>query len=395
MVQISINKNIMAEATQMLLQVSTVKSPGSSPNENTLFSVSPTTLSLVATSNAHMAHIKDIPIKIDNGNIMDHVDKPLMINTKKLAGIVKTCGETVHVKLGDDKIKMGSARKTFVLDSYDISSYEIPEVKLFDYEIDTKILKNLFNELSSITYSKVGGKSSINASSDGAIFCGKEVFGVNRGGSLKYFNSKLFKEEYIEENRKISIHPDFFSACLSKTSEEKVIPGISSDQTKVVLKVGNCILYKSMILDSENFNYSSNDKILKKAIENHKSGKSVEIKLNFQDFITNLREAHGIVESQAYDIIVKKSGKVGIKSENKSVGASSLSFMDAKVKFPDNLQIEEFTGRYDYTHLDIIGEVFSESSELSLYIDLNSNAEAVNISMEDSEKMGYFSSIAN
>jgi len=386
MVKITIDKKVFNEALQMLLQVGGVKSMGATPNENTRLDIYQTTISMVATSGINTAAINDIPIEIIEGDITEYLGKPLMLHTKKLSTASKGAGDRVNLHINGDKVKIGASDRAFILDSYGVMKNTPSTVSLFDYVIATKELQKIFSELGLITYSKIASGSA----TDGAVFNGREAFGVVTAGGLKYFDTKIFTGDSSDDNKLVAIQPDFFSACLSKTREEEVTPGMTEDKSKVVLKVGNCYLYKAITLDTE-FPYKGTDEVIKKAQDNRKNGNSVKTVVNIKEFIENLKDANEIIESESYTLTFAPD-KITIASANVKVGAKGTVNMVAKTQMPAG-NLESVSGVYKYEHLILIGSLFEED-ELELCMDITQNGEALNLFVENDTKIYLFRPIA-
>ena len=386
MVKITIDKKVFNSALQMLLQVGGVKSIGATPNENTRLDIYQTSISMVATSGINMAVINDIPIEVLEGDITEYLGKPLMLHTKKFATASKGAGDRVNLHINGDKVKIGASDRAFILDSYEVTKNDPSPVSLFDYTIETKELKNIFSELGLLTYSKIASGSA----QDGAVFNGKEAFGVVAAGGLKYFDTKIFTLESSEDNTLVAIHPDFFSACLAKTTEKEVTPGMTEDKSKVVLKVGNCYLYKAITLDTE-FPFRSTDDVIKKAQGSRQAGNSVKTTVNVKEFMDNLKDVNEVIESESYNLKLTATN-ITIGSANVKVGAKGSINMPAATQIPVP-NLESVNGTYKYEHLLLIGSLFTED-EVEMCMDINQNGEAQNLFVENETKIYLFRPIA-
>lgn len=373
MFSITADKKNLVNALQVLIKVSSVKSSGAIPNENTRIDVTPTSMTLSASSMANHAIAKDIPIEIE-GDIGDYNESPLMINTKKFLASVKAISGSVTLSFKEGRVKIGKGNKAFVLDGFSVSTTDIPECTFYDYKISTKELEKTLKEISSIL------KIPSRWNEDGAFFMGSETIGPSDGGFIWLKNSGLFK--ILEEP--VFIHPDFFMACLGKVEEEEATPGLSVDKTKVVLSVGNFLLYKS--IKESSFPSHLIDKIREGTEQKESNNRTITCNTNISDVLNGIKESHGIIEADIYTITVKREG-IEISAANSLAGAKGKVFIKGENILPDD--ISEISGDYSYQYLSIIPQIFDSTKEVPLRMEVQEDR-LNSLYIKDSEKMYYF-----
>lgn len=380
MFSVKMDKKEMVEALQVLLQVSTVKSLGCSPNENTRIDLTPTSMTLSANSTAHQAIARDIPIELE-GDLGNYNDNPLMINTKKLLASVKASSNDLVLSFKENRIKVGKGNKAFVLDGFSVSVSDIPECTFYDYKVSTEHLKKMFGELCAIL------KIESNWSTEGAIFKGKEAVGPCGGGFVRYADSELFTDEADDEI--VFIHPDFFNAALSKVSEKECIPGITTDKTKAVLSVGRYLLCKSIRVGG-NFPIDAVHNIMEKAVDSEKEKSCVICHTKMSEILSGIKESRDITESNIYTLTVKKDC-VEISASNSSVGAKGKIAIEGENELPNGL--ESAQGNYRYDYLMTMASIFKDSEETpDIKMEIQGDVlESLYIS--DSQRIYYFKSL--
>ena len=138
--------------------------------------------------------------------------------------------------------------------------------------------------------------------------------------------------------------------------------GITSDGRRIVMKLGNVVLYKSIV--SEQF---PKEKFVG-AINSIRATKPeflVSATVNAKQFIEKIKEHHGIIEAEQYTVTITANSLV-ISSSNAKIGTGGEVTIEAEEK-PLPAEIgESISGIFEITPLLFIGEIFEGLETLEI-----------------------------
>lgn len=163
MVRIKLEKKDLTDPCAILAQVASMKSKGGAPTENSCINFTPTTLSMINSNAENAVAVEHVPFTVVEGDINTLLDTGIMLNTKKLASIVKAAKKEVNmsIDLENGQVKFQSGRSSYSMDLYTIDKQRaldilLMELHLFDYNIEVKQLLKLMAYCNSVTANAVG-----------------------------------------------------------------------------------------------------------------------------------------------------------------------------------------------------------------------------------------------
>lgn len=358
MLQITVNKKEISEATVMLAQVSALKSPGATPAENSCMNLTPTTMSLSNINEANAVLAENIPIVVTSGDIGPYCDKGFMLNTKKLAAIVKNSSKEMIFTVDEDRghVLISSGRSSYTLEYYNTDKKPLHDVNLFNYTIQVKDILKTLQHTNGVT-----SRTSTVSYLSGTLFDKSDAYCTDKITGLYLKRSILF-DAAPDTLKDVLISTDLFAQCLSKTEEETAMPGITPSGDRIALRFKNITLFKRIMADS-----FPKDKFLRalQSIKETATDKLVIATIKTKDLMDIIKETHGIVEADAYNLTFEQT-EIRISNSNARVGAGGATAIDAKdVTIPPSVD-KAIGGLFDISALLFIGEIFGESEEVTI-----------------------------
>lgn len=357
-----VNKKELTDKINLLAAVSSLKSLGASPAENSCFTFNGNTLSLSNNNEANGIIIENIPISEVNGEI---IEKGLMINTKKFASIIKGCGDNIKIIVNEQNIIIGEGKRKYELSLYSIEPKTLPSFKLNDKPIDLNKVTNTFKNSNMVT-------ENYTESTDfsGTFFRENKAYSSDRSSVL------VINDAAIESNIDLLFATDLFSVCLNKISDGELFLGLSEDKGKIVLNWGNVYIYKTLLHE----NYKINAVIGRtKELETKQNFK---VKLSLKEFTAKLKEIKEIVEAEEYTLAFTKD-TLTITNRNLKSGTDGSVVMDIVCD-----KEVSYEGKFTYLHLNILTNQFSED-EIEWTVLLEDN-EIERVAVITAEKIYYF-----
>jgi hypothetical protein len=317
-------------------------------------------MSLTNTNEANGVLVENIPITVEEGNIGDHVDQGYMVNTKKLASIIKGSKEKIALMVLPDKVIIGDEQRKFDLSIFNVDRKAPAPVNLFDYKIQIKdVLKNL-SDAQAITEN-----SEHISELFGTLFSEGRLMASDKLSAL-YIEKTGLLDSAPKDLSDIVFSTDLFCACLTKTSEAEAMIGFTTDNQCVVLKIGNATIYKRLME-----NKFPKERILKAVTGVQESMNSGAFKatVSLADFLEKLHEIRDIVESDDYFVGFNKDNIITIESTNTKAGAEGKVIINAEVLLPAEIG-QSLVGKFAYVHLNLLGTLFSGVEKLELHSSL-------------------------
>jgi hypothetical protein len=355
MIKFKVKKNQLVDSTNMVTNVVNVKSIGLGKqtvlaSNDVAITLTPSTMNLVLSNQVNSIYCEQIPIEVIEGEMSDHLDKSYKINAKKLSSIVKGSSKEVTFVISESTVAIGEGKRRFDLSFYVASRTDAPEIQLSENPIPIKtVVKNLND---SFLITSLSGKYE---ELSGTLFTNKGMVSSDRIAALYIRNGELF-----ENAEDLVFSTDLFSTCLSKTKEKEAFIGMTTNKQKVVLKINNMTITKSLL--STKFPKDAIFNIFE-TIENKIGRTTASAKISIKDFSEKLMEIRDIVESDKYFVKFNPEGYVSLEDNNSLTGADGLVYVDAEVSRSDTI----IGGKFFFTHLETLIKIFPEK-EVTLFM---------------------------
>lgn len=361
MVQFSIEKDALKDVVAILAQVSALKSPGASPSESSSLRLSPTMLSITNMNQSNGAVVENIPITVEKGDIGPYLEKGYMVNTKKLASIVKGCGGTVKFMLDqkESKLAVGESNRRFDLAFYTVESDPPLEITFLDKKVPVQDILQHFSDADMITE-----MASEILSLSGVFFTQNEMLASDNYSGL-HVSDVHFLDSVVPEGTDVFIGTDLFSTCLSRTNEEEALLGFTPNAQRLAVKIGNVTIYKT--LQTYEFPKAQIQKIIQRVENPNEKKVVIRAKIPIKDFSEKLHELREIVETDEYYITLK-ANTVVINAANDRRGAEGCIILNpVEVEIPAGSGITELTAKFSYAHLGLFSRLFPGQDLLDMY----------------------------
>lgn len=363
MIKISIEKKAIADAAAVIGYAASLKSPGAMPAENSCLYLTPTTLTLYNTNEVNAVVVENIALAKVQGDtdIGSYCDRGIMVNTKKLAAVIKGCKDTVNIQIYDDKIVVGEGRRNYELSIYAVDRRSAPEFQLFDTPFKVKDVVKKLGFLQPI----VENAHAVNYNTS-AMFKDDMAMATDRTSAISIRKMELFGNALAglglltdikdAEAGEVMLGPDLFLGCLSKIDAEDGYVGITTDRDKIVVRVGNIIIYKS--ISSDFFPKTAVKKVMDD-LNVLSADKIVNVEFSAKDFLEKLTDTRSIIESDScYMTFVKGGDGIIIQGSNSKNGVGGEVVVPAKIEFPAAIAENQISASFLYAHMELIGKMF-------------------------------------
>jgi hypothetical protein len=364
MLKFSIEKKAIAPHAGLLANVAGLKSPGAPVIEQCGLMLTGSLLTITAINEANAIVIEDIPIVVEEGNPADFADRTTRVNVKKLVSIIKTAKDTIHFLMEDNRLTIKTGKTTYTLEAYRSDRSAMPALRMASKQVPLKMLTQIFRKAHMLTQN-----TEVVTVLSGCLISGNELFCTDRVSAI--YMKKTGLADVMPESIKgdILIAPDLFATCLPKFDEEAGSIGITESGNRLIIKVGNTYLGKTLMSGTYD-----KEKILKvyKTILAVGSDNGVFATINLSEFVEKMKEYQGIMELDRHMVVLSREGTLRIFSKNSKVGvgASEVMIEAANLKMPPQVG-DVYGGELMAKAILNAGDIFGEEEKPEFDITMN------------------------